>query len=255
MKKEKDLVVRLVENKKKKLEGKKNLSPLEISRLEFAALVVTQREELGITQQELADALGIHKSSVKQIENGEKKMEKNRELLKSVCRELELSFRGACKRFGLEEKSETEVMDLAKAKRDFVYALEKSKNYRDFFIQVFRIAEVYKVPFRSKTDEEFDKIGSEVLLMGEIEKFEQLVYSAFFLDLIYGLTFKNDVEKRKAGKIFFKSRLAKSLSEEDWSVIFNNIDIPLRETIYAELEQQHLDSKIRLREKKLSKKF
>ena len=148
----------LGKNLKKKLKWKSKLTVIQTSWLKFAALITTKRDKLNLTQEQLADKSGVGKSSIRQIERGENALEKNRELLRKICRALKIDFVSACKRFGLEIDSQIKIMDLATAKSDFIYALEKSKSYRDFFIRVFRIAEAYELPFRSKTDEEFSKM-------------------------------------------------------------------------------------------------
>ena len=239
----------LDKNLKKKFKGKSELTTKQIRRLKFAALVNTKRDKLNLTQKQLADKAGVDKSVIRQIERGDNALEKNRELLRKISRALKIDFVSACKRFGLEIDSQIKTMDLATAKSDFIYALEKSKSYRDFFIRVFRIAEAYKLPFRSKNNDEFDKNGDEVEIMGKVEEFERVEYSDFFLSLIYKFASESSDQKRKAAKTFFNSELVKSLDKNDWEAVFKKTDKKVLEDIYTELNELYEKGKIEMKSK------
>jgi len=209
----------------------------------FGTDMSLRRNDMNLTQEELSVALGKSVSAVKKIEKGKLTVRGKEELVDKICRELKWTRASIYRQLGMREVSIPKAITLTQAKEVFAHALQNSADYLNYFIKVFRIAQLYKVSFRKKTDKDFDQQLDEVSLLGKIDELRQVKYVKFFLNLIYDSDHKKS-EKRKIAEEFFRSKPVRTLTAEDWKIVFARTERSVLKSMYDILLEMNENGKL-----------
>lgn len=209
----------------------------------FGAKMSLRRNNMNLTQEDLSAALGRSVSAIKKIEKGNLTVRGKEELVDKICRELNWGRTAIYQQLGMGDVSTPKAISMNQAKNKFGHALQNSADYLNYFIEVFRIAEYYKVSFRKKTDEDIDQQLDEVSLLGKIDELRQVKYIKFFLDLIYDFDHKKS-EKIKIAEEFFRSKPVRTLSAEDWKIVFARTERSVLKSMYDILLEMYENGKL-----------